>query len=163
FPVWRVDTATKEKKRLDLPKHAMVYAPTPDGKAFVAALYDLKAEKIHLGLVSRDGKDVTKLTELHTEGPDPPPSPDGTKILFQDIDPDEKPEKDIPRLPRVYVYDLKAKTRTRLAEVPMNSQVMGSCWSPDGKRVAYSWKQVHPGVPLAVNTDNMNDPKLNTE
>src|SRR5262249_5507821 len=65
--------------------------------------------------------------------------------------------------PRLYVYDLKAKTRTRLAEVPMNSQVMGYCWSPDGKRVAYSWKQVHPGVPLAVNTDNMNDPKLTTE
>ena len=36
-------------------------------------------------------------------------------------------------------------------------------WSPDGKRLAYTWKQVKPGVPLAENTNNMNDPKINTQ
>jgi hypothetical protein len=40
---------------------------------------------------------------------------------------------------------------------------MGYSWSPDGKKIAYTWKQVQPGVPLAENTDNMNDPKLKTE
>ena len=160
---WWVDVATKEKTKLELPKHVIVCAVMPDGKTFVAALGDFKAEKMYLALISRDGKEVTKLRELRTEGPRPRPSPDGTKILFQDYDPDEKPAKDLPPLHRLFVYDLKAKTRTRLAEVPLNALPMGYCWSPDGKKIAYSWRQVQPGVPLVGNTDNMNDPKINTE
>jgi Tol biopolymer transport system component len=163
FPIWRVDAATKEKTRLDLPKHAIVAAVMPDGKTFVAALGDFQAEKMCLALISRDGKEVTKLRELRTEGPNPRPSPDGTKILFEDFDPDEKPVKDMPPLQRLYVYDLKTKKAMRLEEVPQNALLMGYSWSPDGKRIAYTWKQVQPGVPLVANTDNMNDPKLNTE
>lgn len=163
FPVWRVDIATKEKTRLKLPAPIIVHAVTPDGKAFVASQFDFKAEKIHMILVSRDGKGATKLCELRTEGPHPRPSSDGTKILFQDFDADEKPAKDLPKLQRLFVYDLKAKSRTRVEEVPENALLIGHCWSPDGKRIAYSWKQVQPGVPLVENTDNMNDPKLKTE
>jgi RNA polymerase sigma factor (sigma-70 family) len=162
-PVWLVDVATKKKTKLDLPKYAIVSAVMPDGKSLVVSLGDFEAKKVHLALVSRDGKDVTKLCELHTEDPKPRPSPDGKKILFRDLDPDEKLEKDMPRLPRLYVCDVATKKRERLAEVPLNALPMGYCWSPDGKRIAYTWKQVQPGVPLAMNTDNMNDPKINTE
>jgi RNA polymerase sigma factor (sigma-70 family) len=163
FIVWRLDVTTKEKTKLDLPKLAFVYGVTPDGKAFLATLHDVEALKIHLAMISRDGKEVTKLCELRTEGPNPRISPDGTKILFQDRDSDEKPEKDLPSLLRLFVYDWKTKTRTRLQEVPLNALVMGYCWSPDGKRVAYTWKAVKPGVPVVGNTENMNDPKINTE
>ena len=68
-----------------------------------------------------------------------------------------------PPLLRLYVYDLKAKASRRLAGMFDNRQILGYCWSPDGKQLAYTWRQVHPGVPLAENTDNMNDAKLNTE
>jgi Tol biopolymer transport system component len=158
-----------EQTRLDLPKWAQAFGVTQDGKSVVAAVYDVDFDarkvKVHLALISRDGKKTTKLTELQGEGPEHPPklSPDGALILFQDYDPADKPEKEMPRLPRLFVYDLRAKKRERLKDTPDNGQIFGHCWSPDGKQVAYTWKQVHPGAPLAENTDNMNDPKLNTE
>ena len=162
IPHWTIDPATGEKTRLDVPKSAHVFAVMPDGRAFVAALYDFDAKKVHLALVSRDGKVMTSLCELHTEGSNPRPSPDGARILFQDYDTSEKTEKDMPRLQRLYVYDLKTKTRARLEEVPLNALLRGYAWSPDAKRVAYIWKQVQPGVPLTYGID-INDPekKLN--
>jgi RNA polymerase sigma factor (sigma-70 family) len=161
---WLVDMATKKQTRLELPRWLHAFAVTPDGKSFVGAFYDLDAHKIHLALASRDGKEITKLTELHeNEGPEPKPSPDGTRILFQDYDPTDKLEKDVPKIPRLFVYDLRSKKCERLAGVPLNALIESFCWSPDGKRLAYTWKQVKPGVPLAENTNNMNDPKLNTQ
>jgi Tol biopolymer transport system component len=160
---WLVDVATKGKTRLDLPKLAHPFGVTPDGKSFIATVYDLDARKIHLGLISRDGKQVTKLTEVRNDGPDPRVSPDGRLILFQDFDPADPPKKDMPRLRRLFVYDLRAKKQQRLADMPLNGLILGYCWSPDGQHVAYTWKQVQPGVPLAENTNHMNDPKLNTE
>jgi RNA polymerase sigma factor (sigma-70 family) len=161
---WLIDMATKQPTRLDLPRWMHAFAVTPDGKSFVGAFYDLDARKIHLALASRDGKEITKLTELHeNEGPEPKPSTDGTRILFQDFDPTDKVEKDVPKMRRLFVYDLRSKKSQRLPGVPLNAWVESFCWSPDGKRLAYTWKQVKPGVPLAENTNNMNDPKLNTQ
>src|SRR5258708_4808254 len=60
FVAWLVDIGTKEKTSIDLPKLARVFQLTPDGKSFVAAVYDLNARKVHLALISRDGKKTTK-------------------------------------------------------------------------------------------------------
>jgi Tol biopolymer transport system component len=60
-----------------------------------------------------------------------------------------------PPLLRLYVYDLKAKASRRLAGMFDNRQILGYCWSPDGKQLAYTWRQVHPGVSLAENTDKI--------
>jgi RNA polymerase sigma factor (sigma-70 family) len=163
FSTWLVDAATREKTALDLPRWVHPFELTADGKALVAAVYDFEARKIHLAVVSRAGKNITKLTELRNEGAEPRLAPDGASILYQDYDPAEKVEKGQPPLLRLFVYDLKARERRRLAGTPDNGQILGYCWSPDGKQLAYTWRQVHPGVPLAENTDNMNDAKLNTE
>ncbi|HVL12070.1 MAG TPA: sigma-70 family RNA polymerase sigma factor [Gemmata sp.] len=157
---WKIDPATGEKTQLELPKHSQVQAAMPDGKGYLVLLVDFEAKKLHLAVA--DGKDATKLCEVRNEGPAPRVSPDGTKVLFQDVDPDDKAEKELRHLPRLFVYDRKAKARTRLAEVPENAYLLGHCWSPDGSKVAYAWKQYRPGVPLAFNTENMNDPKLQT-
>ena len=28
--------------------------------------------------------------------------------------------------------------------MPLNVDYMGFCWSPDGKRIAYTWRERHP-------------------
>src|SRR5262249_29469994 len=42
-------------------------------------------------------------------------------------------------VPELVVFDLKARKRSAVA-VPKDAHVHGSCWSPDGKRVAYVWE-----------------------
>ena len=108
FLAWLVDADSGEKTALDLPRLTQVSEITPDGKILVGVTYDLEARAAYLALVSRDGTNLRKLTKLNCEGPEPRVSPDGSKILFQDFEPDEKPEADTPRLMRLYVYDLNA-------------------------------------------------------
>jgi RNA polymerase sigma factor (sigma-70 family) len=163
FNTWLVDAKNWDKIALDLPRWVQPFEMMPDGKSLVGVAYDLDARKIHLVRTSRDGKTLTRLTELQSEGPDPRLSPDGSAILFEDLDSTEKLANDTPPLQRLFVYDLKAKKRQRLPGTPDNGLIMSYCWSPDGKQLAYTWRQVHPGVPLAENTGNMNDAKLNTE
>ena len=163
FDNWLVNVGTKEKTHLDLPRLVQAFGMTPDGKSFVAAVCDIDARKIHLVLVSRDGKDINKLCEIRNEGPDPKLSPDGTQILFKDFDPADKPEKDVPRLPGYSSSIYRRKNVSDWQIAPLNGQIFGYCWSPNGKQICYTWKRVDPGVPLAANTDNENNPKINTE
>jgi Tol biopolymer transport system component len=161
-----LDPATGEKKPIDLPRHVEPFAVTPDDKSFVGSEYDVGAlpRKVYsLALIPRDGSDVTRLTGIRTKTPNPRVSPDGTRILFQDPDPRGDAEPDGQSLHRLYVYDLTAKTRTRLAEVPPNALVVSYCWSPDGKKVAYTWRPIRPGVSLPHYTESPNDPKLKAE
>jgi hypothetical protein len=79
------------------------------------------------------------------------------------VDPDEKVEKGEQRFARLYVYDLKARKRERVADIPLNGWVFSFAWSPDSRRVAYVWKRLEPGVPLASNLQDLNNPKLHTE
>jgi hypothetical protein len=52
-----------------------------------------------------------------------------------------------------YLLDLAAKKSQPLADFPGNGEALGVAWSPDGKRVAYSWKQVHRQ--LLVNKESL--------
>jgi hypothetical protein len=42
-----------------------------------------------------------------------------------------------------YLVDLTTKKREPLAEFPENALSLGVAWSPDGKKVAYTWVQLH--------------------
>ena len=46
------------------------------------------------------------------------------------------------RTHRPYVLDVKTKTVEPLADFPENGWLWGVAWSPDGKRVAYTWQQL---------------------
>jgi hypothetical protein len=44
------------------------------------------------------------------------------------------------------VLDLASKKRQALADFPVNAQCLSVPWSPDGRRLAYTWTQLHPEV-----------------
>jgi RNA polymerase sigma factor (sigma-70 family) len=171
FTTWLVDVATKEKTRLDLPDSAHAFSMTPDGKAFLASTDDaVDKNKLNLSLVGREDKKVTHLIEMGRQSGDlfqlPRLSREGSKVLYLDMDREEKLEKDMVRWPRLFVFNLKTQKRERLEDTPLNGFIYSFAWSPDSRRVAYSWKRLEPGVPLAT-TINANgtfdDTKANTE
>jgi Tol biopolymer transport system component len=159
-----IDTATGEKATVDMPPLVDPFEVTPDGKAFVVAAYDtsVRPRKIYLALVPRMGADVVRLTEIGIKDSGPRVSPDGRKILFQDRDPAETPEVDMPSV-RLFAYDLVAKTRTRVANVPPNAAIVSFCWAPDGTKLAYTWRQSLPGQPRALYTESRNVARLKAE
>lgn len=65
-------------------------------------------------------------------------SPDGKRVLFEGVeaDPKEKPVK-----VRLLIAEIGTAKRWPISQ-EQNAEIMGFCWSPDGKRVAYAWRQV---------------------
>jgi dipeptidyl aminopeptidase/acylaminoacyl peptidase len=157
-----IDLATGETKPIDLPPSVHPFAITPGDKTIVVAEYDgtFRPRKIFLALIPRGGTDLTRLTEIWTKEPEARVSPDGNRILFQDSGPADKPGGNEASSHRLFVYDLTTKTRNQLAEIPPNAAIVGFCWSPDGKKVAYTWRQAQPGEPPPDWAKSKNDPKL---
>jgi Tol biopolymer transport system component len=144
FITWLVDVATKNKTRLDLPESAQAFALTPDGKTFIASTKGATEKKLHLSLISRDVNKITHLTEIDEESSAfrlPKLSPDGSRILFYDDDREEKLEIGKARLYRLFVYNLKTQKRERIEGQPQNGLIQSYAWSPDSKRLVYSWER----------------------
>jgi Tol biopolymer transport system component len=55
-----------------------------------------------------------------------------------------------------------SKKREPLTEFPENAQCTSVAWSPDGKRVAYTWAQLHPNL-LKNDHISIDDDKVETE
>jgi hypothetical protein len=133
----------------------------PDGAPFLCEQRDPDKKTAKLVL---SGSEFTALTDLHT-----PPgfiaarfSPDGKKVLFADGDPARKDAHKWGKSHRPYVLDVATKVRTPLADFPENGQAIGVCWSPDGKRVAYTWVQLHADL-LAKDSISGEDARRETE
>ena len=62
--------------------------------------------------------------------------------------------------PRVYLLDLKTEREAR--DFPDNGKASGIAWSPDGKKIAYAWKQLDEEM-LKKDTISANDPDPGTE
>lgn len=165
FTTWLVDVGTKEKTKLEVPETAQLYSVTPDGKSYIATTYDFDKKQFHLVSISRDGKTVSELTPLGFGIMSPPNfinpklSPDGSQILFLDVDKQEKLEKGMLRFPRLYLYNMKTKKREKLADLALDAFIGEYAWSPDSKKVAYLWKRMEAGVPLANSLDKDGKPK----
>src|SRR5262249_46866103 len=56
------------------------------------------------------------------------------------LDPERKGKQKEDRF-GLFVLDIPTRQAVRVKEQPLNGSIMGFCWSPDSKRIAYAWRQ----------------------
>jgi sugar lactone lactonase YvrE len=137
----RIDLTARTVEKVDWPASVRPLEWARDGKSVLAFRFNDK--KLHLALMSPDGKTLTDLTKLeddHWVQMEARLSPDGRRVLYLDM-PRKKGKDDSGMPPRLYVYDVTTKKRTKVADVPLNAWVFYCCWSPDGKKIAYVWRR----------------------
>ncbi len=147
-----VNVRTKEKAKLKLPDSHVVTDWSRDGKYFLTTAMALTKDgpALRQYLMNRDGTEHAALNDAKTMSAFGRLSPDGKRVLCLRIQPPDKEKKALFGNRELIVIDVATKAATKVDEVPMNADVQGFCWSPDGKRIAYTWRQVHEGKPEDV-------------
>ncbi len=150
-----IDVATKKESTTGVPNDHFAFGFTPDGKGFVTMHYEKKGDVpvVSACFVSRDGKDVKVVSDSKMMAYLARLSPDGKTLLYRGHPaPDKLPEKPLGNM-RLYVQPIGGKAVV-LADVPQNAEIQGYCWSPDGKRIAYTWREMHAEKPEAGKADD---------
>ncbi len=159
-----LDPVTGQSRPLAVPDGCRVLDVAKDGKTFLVE-YRVKGVKgAKLALAEAGGTGVKALTDLKT-----PPgfiaarfSPDGARVLFTDGDPERKDAHKWGRSHRPYLLDVATGKREALVDFPDNGHAIGVAWAPDGKRVAYTWDQLHADL-LAKDQLSGEDARRETE
>jgi len=122
-----------------VPDNHFVTAWSHDGKYFLTTEFDYQSETERLHLMSRDGSEdrILKAAGKLAEGGRL--SPDGGKVLYVALDPERK-GKEIRDNVGLFVLDVRRGKVMRVQGQPLNGSPMGYCWSPDGKRIAHTWR-----------------------
>jgi RNA polymerase sigma factor (sigma-70 family) len=140
----RIDLATRTVSKLPWPPDLVPVDWSADGKSVVVDRDGPTPATRRLALMTADGKRVTDLTayDAGTWGGVARLSPDGKKLLYSDVPPDVQDDHH-GMTRRLYVLDVATRKKAEVAGVPLNATVFWCCWSPDGKRIAYTWRQRH--------------------
>jgi RNA polymerase sigma factor (sigma-70 family) len=136
-----VDVATRKQIAVKLPDSQVVTDWSRDGKYFLTS--DLADDKerftSRLHLVSRDDGEDRVLKAAGPMAFNGVLSPDGGKVLYMAPDPERK-GKEMRDTVGLFVLDVRAGKVTRVQGQPLNGTSMGYCLSPDGKRIAHTWR-----------------------
>jgi RNA polymerase sigma factor (sigma-70 family) len=140
---WSLDLQTGKTNRLKLPGDVTVLDVSRDGSSFLVLQYEKNPASpgvwpdYRLGVIPADGSQLVPLTKLGEFSPQEYRfSPNGGSVLGI-VYRSEGPEGRL--IPDLVVFDVKTKSRT-VVDVPKDARVAASCWSPDGKRIAFVWE-----------------------
>jgi Tol biopolymer transport system component len=137
---WLMDVKTKEKTELKIPDGHIITDWSRDGKWFLTISITAAPAKedapplSQLNLVSQDGMVIRRLGKPSAAMGRL--SPDGKKVLFMKMG-DKRGEG------QLCVMTL-ADGKIQQASQELNAELLGYCWSPDSKRIAYVWRQKNP-------------------
>jgi Tol biopolymer transport system component len=162
FETELLDPKTGKTEPLKLLAGMRVVDWSRDGKAFLVVYR--RDKKDRLALVARDDEKVRDLTELKglADRNIARLSPDGKNVLFADADPADKDAHRWGMSSKLYLLDVAAKNRQPLADFPNNGEAGAVAWAPDGKRIGYTWKRLHPEL-LKKNALNVSELGIATE
>jgi RNA polymerase sigma factor (sigma-70 family) len=142
-----VNVKTKEKTPLKLPADHFITDWSRDGKFFLTARYQEKNPS-RLYLMNRDGTEHKAVTDGKDGSGLGRLSPDGRRVLHMEM----HVSKDGSKVDyKLIVVDVTTGKATPVEGVPLNAHIQGFCWSPDGKTIAYAWREIHPRDPKDVN------------
>ncbi|HEV3385514.1 MAG TPA: sigma-70 family RNA polymerase sigma factor [Gemmata sp.] len=154
-----VNVKTKAKTALKLPKDHLITDWSRDGKYFLTTAFKgtqgQPDRQARLYLMNRDGTEAKALTTEKQVAAFGRLSPDGTKVLFSLVPDTSEAEKkkeqkgNRQREPKqeIIVMTIATGKMVRLQEMSRIMDVHSFCWSPDGKRVAYTNYVVPEGKP----------------
>jgi Tol biopolymer transport system component len=139
---WLMDVKTKEKTELKIPDGHVITDWSLDGKWFLTTSITAPPNNkdapplLQLNLVKREGAEVRRLGKADLSAAMGRLSPDGKKVLFMKMG-DKRGEG------QLCVMTL-ADGKIQQASQELNAELLGYCWSPDSKRIAYVWRQKNP-------------------
>jgi RNA polymerase sigma factor (sigma-70 family) len=156
-----VTLATKKRVPVKVPDTHMLLDWSRDGRFFLTMKIGVDRNKPFVAtyLLNRDGSEYKQLTDEKTLAAFAKLSPDGTRVLFlhpkfkEETAAEQRALQDAggrdprPTHHELKVIDVASGKITPVADVPLNGELQGFCWSPNGKQIAYTWREVHEGDP----------------
>lgn len=144
-----VNVKTKERTALKLPSDHAVSDWTADGRLLTTGSIG-KGQGAELFVMNRDGTQHKALAPGDVAS-SARPSPDGARALVVTFRP-VLAAGAMRQEQGLAVLDMKTGKLAAVRDVPPDAIVHSCCWSPDGKRIAYSWRPRVDVGPAAADT-----------
>ena len=143
-----VNVNTKKTSPLRLPESHTITDWSRDGKHFLTQSMEIVNPrkwsqtiwKLHL--MNRDGTEHKALTDGKQAALYGRLSPDGTRVLYLE---GEGLDDNSFKQHGMKVLDVATGKLVSVEDVPLNAELWGYSWSPDGKRIAYAWRAAWEG------------------